>query len=65
MIGLKNTDTEGNSADAETTDLPGSLSSIGRFAQLREIADLVEIPASPSANMINGTVVTTGGGMSA
>ncbi|SJN09554.1 Enoyl-[acyl-carrier-protein] reductase [NADPH] [Halomonas citrativorans] len=59
------TNTEANPADGEGADFQRSLSSIGRYAEPREIADAVVFLASPSANMVTGSTLTVDGGANA
>jgi 3-oxoacyl-[acyl-carrier protein] reductase len=59
------TDTEANPADGDSADFQRSLSSIGRYATPREIADAVVFLASPAANMVNGSALTVDGGANA
>ena len=59
------TNTEANPDDGEGADFQRSLSSIGRYAQPREIADAVVFLAGPGANMITGSAVTVDGGANA
>ncbi len=59
------TDTEANPADGEAADFQRSLSSIGRYAEPREIADAVVFLASPAANMVTGSALTVDGGANA
>jgi 3-oxoacyl-[acyl-carrier protein] reductase len=65
LVSPGSTDTEANPADAESADFQRRLSSIGRFAKPREIADVVAFLASPAANMVTGTVVAVDGGANA
>lgn len=59
------TDTESNPANGESADFQRSLSSIGRYAEPREIADAVVFLASPAANMVTGITLTVDGGANA
>jgi len=59
------TDTESNPADGDSADFQRSLSSVGRYASPREIADAVAFLASPAAAMVNGSALTVDGGANA
>ncbi len=59
------TNTEANPADGEGAAFQRSLSSIGRYAEPREIADAVVFLASPAANMVTGIALTVDGGANA
>ena len=59
------TNTEANPADGESADFQRSLSSIGRYAEPREIADAVVFIASPAASMVTGIALTVDGGANA
>jgi 3-oxoacyl-[acyl-carrier protein] reductase len=59
------TDTEANPADGEGADFQRSLSSIGRYAKPREIAEAVLFLAGPAADMVTGTLLTVDGGANA
>jgi 3-oxoacyl-[acyl-carrier protein] reductase len=65
LVSPGSTDTEANPADGESADFQRSLSSVGRFAEPREIADMVAFLASPAANMVTGSVITVDGGANA
>jgi 3-oxoacyl-[acyl-carrier protein] reductase len=65
LVSPGSTDTEANPADGESADFQRSLSSVGRFAEPREIAHVVAFIASPAANMVNGSVVSVDGGANA
>jgi NAD(P)-dependent dehydrogenase (short-subunit alcohol dehydrogenase family) len=65
LVSPGSTDTEGNPADGDSADLQRSLSPIGRFAQPREIADVVAFIASPGANMVTGGTISVDGGANA
>jgi len=56
------TNTEANPADGEAADYQRSLTSLGRYAEPREIANAVVFLASPAADMITGTTLTVDGG---
>ena len=58
--GATNTDT--NPADGEAADFQRSLTSLGRYAEPREIANAVVILASPAASVITRAVLTADGG---
>lgn len=65
LVSPGSVDTEANPADGDSADFQRSLSSVGRYAQPREIAAAVAFLASPSASMVNGTVLTVDGGANA
>ena len=65
LVSPGSTDTEANPADGEGAAFQRSLSSLGRYAQPREIADVVAFLASPAANMVTGSIVTVDGGANA
>lgn len=65
LVSPGSTDTESNPADGEGAAVQRSLSSLGRFAEPREIADVVAFLASPAANMVTGSVVAVDGGANA
>lgn len=56
------TDTEANPADGPSADFQRSMTSLGRFAEPRDIANAVVFLASPAAGMITGAVLTADGG---
>lgn len=59
------TDTEANPADGEAADFQRSLSSVGRYADPREIAEAVVFLAGPGASMVNGSTLAVDGGANA
>lgn len=59
------TDTDANPADGESADFQRGLSSIGRYAEPREIAYAVVFLASSAANMVTGISLTVDGGANA
>ncbi|PSS60506.1 oxidoreductase [Ensifer sp. NM-2] len=65
LVAPGSTDTEANPADGESADFQRSFSSVARFAQPREIADVVAFLASPAAGVITGSIVTIDGGANA
>lgn len=65
LVSPGSTDTESNPADGAGAEAQRSLSSLGRFAEPREIADVVAFIASPAANMVTGSIVAVDGGANA
>lgn len=65
LVSPGSTDTESNFADGESADFQRSLSSLGSYAEPREIADVVVFLASSAANMVTGSIVTADGGANA
>jgi len=56
------TNTDANPADGEAADFQRSLTSLGRYAEPREVANAVVFLASPAASVITGAILTADGG---
>lgn len=56
------TDTDANPADGDAADFQKSMTSLGRFAKPREIANAVAFLASPAASVITGAVLNADAG---
>lgn len=56
------TNTDSNPADGDAADFQRSLTSLGRYAEPREIGNAVAYLASPAASIITGTTLTVDGG---
>ena len=56
------TNTDSNPADGEAADFQRSLTSLGRYAEPREIGNAVAYLASPAASIITGATLTVDGG---
>ncbi|MDR6936662.1 SDR family oxidoreductase [Luteibacter sp. 3190] len=56
------TDTDANPANGEGADFQRSLTSLGRFAEPSDIANVVAFLASPAADIVTGATITADGG---
>ena len=56
------TDTDANPADAEGAEFQKAMTSLGRYAEPREIANAVVFLASPAASIITGAVLNADAG---
>lgn len=59
------TNTDSNPADGAAADFQRSLTSLGRYAEPREIGSAVAYLASPAAGIITGAILTIDGGATA
>lgn len=56
------TDTDANPADGEAADFQRGLTSLGRYAEPREVANAVVFLASPAASVVTGAILTADAG---
>jgi 3-oxoacyl-[acyl-carrier protein] reductase len=56
------TNTDSNPADGQAADFQRSLTSLGRYAEPREIGNAVAYLASPAASIVTGATLTVDGG---
>lgn len=56
------TDTDANPANGPAADFQRSMTSLGRFAEPREVAEAVVFLASPAASIITGSILTADAG---